>query len=203
MISPLVGGVLLALVPVLHRALLGRPLGVSGRIASLVDRASASRTAEAPEMTETELAAAFEAATLQAFGAAAVTAHPMAPDPTASAVPSVVLPEARPRTRGHVAFVVGLALGGLATSSACGTLVVSPTLRGAVFGAELGQGVLAWMALALGGVLVGFGARMAGGCTSSHALCGLSRREHGSIAATAAFFGTGIVVAWILERGAA
>jgi uncharacterized membrane protein YedE/YeeE len=48
------------------------------------------------------------------------------------------------------------------------------------------------------GVLVGFGTRMASGCTSGHGLCGVSRLQPGSLLATAAFFGAGIVVSFLL-----
>lgn len=43
-----------------------------------------------------------------------------------------------------------------------------------------------WL-LALAGALVGFGARTAGGCTSGHGLCGVSRLAPRSVAATALF----------------
>lgn len=53
--------------------------------------------------------------------------------------------------------------------------------------------------LLLGGVLIGWGTRMSGGCTSGHGLCGVSRAQPGSFVATCAFFGTGIVVSFLLE----
>jgi uncharacterized membrane protein YedE/YeeE len=54
-------------------------------------------------------------------------------------------------------------------------------------------------ALVGGGVLVGFGTRMAAGCTSGHGLCGVSRFQKGSMLSTAAFFGMGIVVSFGLR----
>ena len=53
--------------------------------------------------------------------------------------------------------------------------------------------------LAVGGVLVGVGTRMAGGCTSGHGLSGCSRLQPSSLIATASFFGTGIVVSFLLH----
>jgi uncharacterized membrane protein YedE/YeeE len=41
--------------------------------------------------------------------------------------------------------------------------------------------------LALAGGLVGFGTQMAGGCTSGHGVCGVSRLSRRSLAATATF----------------
>jgi len=48
-------------------------------------------------------------------------------------------------------------------------------------------------ALAVGGLLVGFGTRLGSGCTSGHGVCGLSRLSGRSLVATLVFMGTGIV----------
>jgi hypothetical protein len=48
--------------------------------------------------------------------------------------------------------------------------------------------------LVLGGFLVGFGARYAGGCTSGHAIMGIATFQKASIYATIAFFLGGIAV---------
>jgi len=52
--------------------------------------------------------------------------------------------------------------------------------------------------VALSGVLVGFGTRLCNGCTSGHALCGISRLSPRSIVATVTFFGIGIVTATVV-----
>ncbi|MHC4957248.1 MAG: YeeE/YedE family protein [Planctomycetota bacterium] len=54
--------------------------------------------------------------------------------------------------------------------------------------------------LAVGGVFVGFGTRMARGCTSGHGICGVSGLGLPSIASTMTFLGTAIVVANIFAR---
>jgi uncharacterized membrane protein YedE/YeeE len=54
--------------------------------------------------------------------------------------------------------------------------------------------------LALGGCLVGFGTRMAAGCTSGHGLCGVSRFQPGSLLATVMFFGAGVATALLLGQ---
>jgi uncharacterized membrane protein YedE/YeeE len=51
--------------------------------------------------------------------------------------------------------------------------------------------------IALAGALVGFGTRLANGCTSGHGLCGTSRLAARSIVATVVFFGVGVAVATI------
>jgi uncharacterized membrane protein YedE/YeeE len=48
--------------------------------------------------------------------------------------------------------------------------------------------------IAFGGFLVGFGARYAGGCTSGHAITGLSNLQKASLFATIAFFIGGLLV---------
>jgi uncharacterized membrane protein YedE/YeeE len=56
---------------------------------------------------------------------------------------------------------------------------------------------LGWLALA--GLLVGIGTRMAGGCTSGHGVCGISRLSPRSIVATLVFMGFGIVTVTLLR----
>ena len=64
-------------------------------------------------------------------------------------------------------------------------VVVSLTLRG-------------FTAIVVGGFLVGFGARWAGGCTSGHAITGLATLQVPSLIAVTGFFAGGLFVAWIV-----
>ena len=52
--------------------------------------------------------------------------------------------------------------------------------------------------LVAAGLLVGFGTRLGGGCTSGHGVCGLARLSPRSLAATTSFMATGFVTvaAW-------
>ena len=54
--------------------------------------------------------------------------------------------------------------------------------------------------LLLAGVLVGFGTRMAGGCTSGAGLCGIPRLSKGSAATTGSFVLVGMAVAQLINR---
>lgn len=54
--------------------------------------------------------------------------------------------------------------------------------------------------LFVGGVLVGFGTRLAGGCSSGHGLSGCGRLRPVSIVATAVFFGTAVAVSFLLWK---
>jgi len=52
--------------------------------------------------------------------------------------------------------------------------------------------------IVLGGFLVGFGTRYAGGCTSGHAIMGLSSLQWPSLVATIMFMIGGIVMTWYI-----
>lgn len=62
----------------------------------------------------------------------------------------------------------------------------------------------ALVSLIAGGFLVGFGTRYANGCTSGHAIMGLSLFNVGSLVATVGFFAGGVIVSnfvlpWVLS----
>lgn len=56
------------------------------------------------------------------------------------------------------------------------------------------------MRLLIGGVLVGFGTRYAGGCTSGHSITGIANLNWPSLVATIFFFVGGLSVTWGLGR---
>ena len=53
-------------------------------------------------------------------------------------------------------------------------------------------------AIVVGGFLVGFGARWAGGCTSGHGITGLATLQPASLLAVTGFFAGGLFVTWIV-----
>ncbi len=55
-----------------------------------------------------------------------------------------------------------------------------------------------WVFLVLGGFLVGFGTRYAGGCTSGHAISGLSNLQWVSLVAVVGFFAGGLFMTWVV-----
>ena len=59
------------------------------------------------------------------------------------------------------------------------------TLRGFIF-------------IVIGGFMVGFGTRYAGGCTSGHAILGLSSLQWPSLVATVMFMVGGIIMTWFI-----
>ncbi len=52
--------------------------------------------------------------------------------------------------------------------------------------------------MVVGGFFVGFGTRYAGGCTSGHAIMGLSNLQWPSLTATCCFFGGGLLMTWVI-----
>lgn len=90
---------------------------------------------------------------------------------------------------GTLMFVIGIGVGGFVANhylSAAPIEFLPESYR------SLGGGVR----LILGGALIGFGARYAGGCTSGHAITGISNLNWPSLIATAFFFVGGLAVTW-------
>ncbi|MFE7230484.1 YeeE/YedE family protein [Streptomyces sp. NPDC057596] len=100
----------------------------------------------------------------------------------------------------QAALLVSIFLGGLIASLASGRFELrydmGPGFRDLVTADPITMVVL----LFLGGVLVGFGTRLAGGCSSGHGLNGCGRLRPVSIVATAVFFGTAVGVSFLLWK---
>lgn len=71
-------------------------------------------------------------------------------------------------------------------------------LPNALFGPDVFSSPKSILILLVGGVLVGFGARYAGGCTSGHAISGLSNLQIPSLKAVIGFFVGGLIMAYLL-----
>lgn len=63
-----------------------------------------------------------------------------------------------------------------------------------LFSIESAFSLKGFLILAIGGILVGFGARYAGGCTSGHAISGISDLQVPSIIAVVGFFIGGLIM---------
>lgn len=95
---------------------------------------------------------------------------------------SLLPPAARDRDW-RLAFLGGLLAAGLVSS------FVAPSLVGA--------SVRSLPLVIVAGLLVGFGTRLGGGCTSGHGVCGLSRLSIRSLIAVGVFMATGALTAAI------
>lgn len=84
-------------------------------------------------------------------------------------------------------FLAGLAVGGLMTHWLIGQPIPEES------DAPL------WVII-ISGLLVGWGTRMGGGCTSGHGVCGLGRRSQRSLVATATFMTLGVLTVLVMQR---
>lgn len=81
-------------------------------------------------------------------------------------------------------------------------LIAAPLLA-ALFGAPLPSPAMpaSLVVIALGGLLVGVGTRLGGGCTSGHGVCGVARLSARSLAATAIFVVVAMLTVAIVRHG--
>jgi uncharacterized membrane protein YedE/YeeE len=86
----------------------------------------------------------------------------------------------------RLAFVVGLVAAGVVASACAPAAIGSPTRSTLV--------------VIVAGLLVGYGARQGGGCTSGHGVCGLSRGSARSLVAVVTFMATGAITAMLAGR---
>jgi hypothetical protein len=96
-------------------------------------------------------------------------------------------------------IIPGIIIGAFLSSVLSGTFHVIwvPALWESVFG---GNAVLRIIVALVGGILLGFGARWAGGCTSGHGISGSIQLSLASMITAACFFAGGIAVAVLLYR---
>ncbi len=80
-------------------------------------------------------------------------------------------------------------------------LIVAPFLLAATGQVMPEPGMPHWLVTAVGGLLVGIGTRLSGGCTSGHGICGLARLSPRSLVATGVFMLTAVVVVAIVRHG--
>ncbi len=109
---------------------------------------------------------------------------------------------------GHVAGISGI-LGGMLAHKAhdrawrLSFLIGLPVGALAIWTASLGerpQIESGPLMLVAAGLLVGFGTRLGGGCTSGHGVCGMARGSKRSIVATLTFMAAGAVTVFVMRH---
>jgi len=191
------GALALATVALACLGIAGIPLGVSGHLSRLtgwkIEREHA-RLEEALCADSAALEAALRETTLRQFGEEALSScgYPALDN-------SIHLPS-KPPWYASLIFLGAIVLGGGLAALLRGSLRVDFRLDGD-FVRLLGGGARGWTALGVGGLLVGFGTRMAGGCTSGHGLSGCARLQPSSLLATALFMGSAMALSFLLEWG--
>jgi len=81
--------------------------------------------------------------------------------------------------------------------------LISAPIAGSLIGHPLPIPLMptSWAIIVFAGFLVGLGARIGGGCTSGHGVCGIARLSIRSIVATVTFMATAMVVVAIMRHG--
>lgn len=117
----------------------------------------------------------------------------------------------------NLVFLVGAILGGFLTKQFLSTdapvLIAQSTIEdlsklgfaapeslqpAEIFSLEAMFSLKGFMILAFGGLMVGFGSRYAGGCTSGHAISGLSDLQIPSLIAVIGFFAGGLIMTFLI-----
>ena len=109
---------------------------------------------------------------------------------------------------GRIAGISGI-LGGLANASGndigwrvmfLAGLMAAPLLYALAVGVPVVSIAAGPLVLAAAGLLVGFGTRLGGGCTSGHGVCGIARLSRRSITATGLFIAAAAVTVFIARH---
>jgi len=79
-------------------------------------------------------------------------------------------------------------------------LLLAPTVMMLFGAADRPHFDASWPVLIVSGLLVGFGTRLASGCTSGHGVCGIARLSPRSLAATALFVATGFLTVFVVRH---
>jgi len=118
----------------------------------------------------------------------------------------------------HMVFVVGLIIGGFISDQLLTpdqTVAINPQtvedlseigfsnagatyLPDEIYSVKNILSVKGFLILLVAGILVGFGSRYAGGCTSGHGIVGLSSLSKESFIAVGGFFIGGLIMTWLI-----
>jgi hypothetical protein len=197
------GALGLGLFSVIFSLLTGKPLGVSGSwlsIARRKDDAILRESAKVFEGDQEQVKDDLMAMTMAEFGEDALTDNPQRRDGESNAEVTndvKLIQDYTPWTV-HVFFLVTMFLGSYIASVTTGEFSLSielSALHAKIF-ENTGE---AWLALLFGGMMVGFGTQMAGGCTSGHGLSGCAQLVPASLLSTAVFFGSATALTFLMN----
>jgi len=186
------GALALGLITVAYQMFVGRRFGVSSAMERVVHwpvEREAERLDREVLANADAFAAALAAESQAEFGGTGIaTAAPpdeVAPAPTRLPMSACLL------------LLVSIVVGAFITALINGRFAVRGDM-GEAFSDIVVDGPMMWPVLFVGGVMVGIGTRMAGGCSSGHGMSGCSRFQPVSLLATSVFFGTAVIVSSLL-----
>lgn len=198
------GAIGLALITVNYTLITDRSFGVSAAWDRVLHWRAERRLEKADEQfaDTRELAAALAAATAEEFGTPAEA--PVRPAGPASGRESVSekkdAPVATVRPAplvSQAALLLAVLVGGWVAAVTSGRFHLRYDMGDGFRHLVTGNPTTMIVVLFVGGVLVGFGTRLAGGCSSGHGLSGCGRLRPVSLVATAVFFGTAVLVSFL------
>jgi uncharacterized protein len=100
----------------------------------------------------------------------------------------------------QAALLVSIFVGGFVAATVSGRFKLRYDMGPGFSHLVTANPVLMVVLLFVGGIMVGFGTRLAGGCSSGHGLSGCGRLRPVSMVATAVFFGTAVAVSFLLWK---
>lgn len=192
-----IGGLALAGLTILFRMVTSKPLGVSGswyQVAYWRQQQEKANAEKALSQNKGATADAMMAAALAEFGEDAMdealsdSTKQASDQNTSSSAVSTPAP-----WTAHLVFLICMFCGGLIWAFYTGNFHVQMQLSD-LHTQLSGTGWKMFFVLFVGGLFVGIGTQMAGGCSSGHGLSGCANLSRASLIATTFFFGTAVLV---------
>jgi len=182
--------------------LVGRLLGVSGSWAKVVgwrENRMLQQASQEFASNQTDMSNALLAETLAQFGEDALQEFQSqhVPNEPPAKVEINKLESSTPWTA-HLTFLLCMFVGAFATAVVSGQFELRYDLS-TVHSRIFGETWEVWLALLFGGMMVGFGTQMAGGCTSGHGLSGCARLIPASLLATLVFMVSAVFLSMLME----
>jgi uncharacterized protein len=207
------GAVGLAITAINYTVTTDRSFGVSGAWDRVLHWRAERRVERLNEQTidNPVLLEALAAATAEQFGPRPMTPTPgHAPYGAARVRGQDVPPPAEPRVSvasllpaplvTQAALLLSIFIGGWVAAVTAGRFHLRFDMGDGFRHIVTGNPIEMVAVLFVGGILVGFGTRLAGGCSSGHGLNGCGRLQPVSLVATAVFFGAAIGVSFLLWK---
>jgi len=197
------GALALGLFAVIFTFLTGKPLGVSGSwlsIARRKDDAVLKKSAEILDADQDQIKDDLMAMTMAEFGEDVADEIPQRREgeENATASPGSSMKQDYTPWTVHVVFLLTMFIGSYLATITTGEFSLSiqlSSIHSEIF-ENTGE---AWLALLFGGMMVGFGTQMAGGCTSGHGLSGTAQLIPASLLSTIIFFSSASALTFLMN----
>lgn len=200
-----VGALALGFFAVIFSLLTGKPLGVSGSwlsIARRKDDAILKASAKVlEEGDQDQIKDDLMAMTMAEFGESALTEeNPQRREGEANSIEkkNTTVKQEYSHWTVHALFLATMFLGSYIASITTSGFSLSTELSALHASIFENQGE-AWIALLFGGMMVGFGTQMAGGCTSGHGLSGCAQLIPASLLSTVVFFSSATALTFLMN----